>query len=176
VNYAVTVLNKDTAACPQATMGLTPSVPAGWSGTLSPTAVALLPGATGTATFAVKAPNPASSGSNTVRVNVFDSLEALHTATASAIATIDDSAPSAPTNLKATVKGKQIQLTWTVSTDNVGVSSYGIWRSGVRIGTATGTSYTDTSTKRGTSYTYYVVATDSVGNSSAPSNSVTVQQ
>src|SRR5262249_23177540 len=118
----------------------------------------------------------ASNGNYAVGVNVFDSQEPLHTTTKSANATIDGTPPTAPSNLKATVKGKQIQLTWSASTDNVGVSSYGLWRNGVRLGTTTGTSYTDTSTKRGTTYTYYVVAIDGAGNSSAPSNSVTVQQ
>jgi hypothetical protein len=36
--------------------------------------------------------------------------------------------PTASTNLKATIKGRKVQLAWGAASDNVGVSSYAIWR------------------------------------------------
>src|SRR5262245_8563315 len=63
----------------------------------------------------------------------------------------DTQPPSTPGNLLATAIGvTQIHLSWTVSTDNVGVTAYLVERqdSGsqtfVQVGTSTGTSYNDT--------------------------------
>jgi chitodextrinase len=86
--------------------------------------------------------------------------------------------PTAPTNLAATaVSGTQINLNWTASTDNVGVTQYLVERcQGVgcttftQIGTSTGTTYNDTGLTAGTSYSYQVRATDAAGNLSAYSN------
>jgi hypothetical protein len=66
-----------------------------------------------------------------------------------------------------------ITLAWNVSTDNVGVTGYQIYRNGVEAGTSTGLTYTDYALSPGTSYTYMVKAADAAGNLSAASNSVT---
>jgi chitodextrinase len=63
-----------------------------------------------------------------------------------------------------------VSLSWTGSTDNVGVAGYRLLRNGVVVKTVTGTSTTD-KPRRGT-YTYTVVAYDAAGNTSAASNSV----
>ena len=82
----------------------------------------------------------------------------------------DTQAPTAPTNLKATaVSSSQINLTWTASTDNVGVTGYKIFRGGIQTGTSTANSYTDTGLSASTTYTYTVSAFDAAGNSSAQS-------
>jgi chitodextrinase len=84
----------------------------------------------------------------------------------------DTQAPSVPTNLAATaVSGTQINLTWTASTDNVGVTGYKIYRGGTQIGTSTTASYSDTTCASYTSYTYTVSAYDAAGNNSAQSTS-----
>jgi chitodextrinase len=84
----------------------------------------------------------------------------------------DTQAPSAPTNLSATaVSQSQINLSWTASTDNVGVTGYKIFRGGTQVGTSSTTSYSDTSLSAGTSYTYTVKATDAAGNDSLASSS-----
>jgi len=85
----------------------------------------------------------------------------------------DTTAPSVPTNLTATpVYYSKINLTWTASTDNVGVSGYKIYRNGVKI-TATGAnSYLDTGLTASTSYSYTVAAYDAAGNISVQSASV----
>ena len=76
-----------------------------------------------------------------------------------------------PTNLTATaVSSSQINLSWTASTDNVGVTGYQIYRGGTLLTTVAGTSYSNTGLTPSTSYSYYVRATDAAGNVSGNSN------
>jgi chitodextrinase len=86
--------------------------------------------------------------------------------TASATTQADTTPPTPPGNLTATsVASSQVGLSWTASTDNVGVASYQVLRNGSVIATVSGTSYTDTTVAPGTTYTYQVVAYDAAGNS-----------
>lgn len=79
--------------------------------------------------------------------------------------------PSVPTGLTATaVSGTQINLSWTASTDNVGVTGYKVYRGGVQIGTSATTSYSDTTCTPATSYSYTASAYDAAGNNSAQSS------
>ncbi len=83
----------------------------------------------------------------------------------------DTTAPSAPTNLAAgTTSSTTVPLTWTASTDNVGVTGYHIYRNGTQVGTSTGTSFTDSGLTASTTYSYTVKANDAAGNLSASSN------
>ncbi|HMJ00417.1 MAG TPA: metallophosphoesterase [Gaiellaceae bacterium] len=95
------------------------------------------------------------------------------TATSSQTSIIADSAPpSVPTNLVATAIGSnRIDLSWTASTDNVGVAGYTIYRGGSPIGTVSGTTttYSDTTVSPSTTYTYTVDAFDAAQNHSAQS-------
>lgn len=86
----------------------------------------------------------------------------------------DTQAPSVPTNLTASaVSSSQINLSWTASTDNAGVTGYKVYRDGVLIsGNVTGTTFDDTGLNANTAYTYTVSAFDLAGNSSAQSASV----
>jgi chitodextrinase len=87
---------------------------------------------------------------------------------------LDVTPPSQPTSLAAvTVSASHINLTWSASTDNVGVASYQVIRNGAVIGTTSSTAYADLTTKSNTSYTYAVKAVDTSGNLSSPSNSAT---
>ncbi len=88
--------------------------------------------------------------------------------------TPDTQPPTAPTNLKATVAGNDVTLTWGASSDNIGVTSYVGKRSGVDIATVTGLTYLDIDVAAGVTHTYTVHAKDAAGNQSAPSNSVPV--
>jgi chitodextrinase len=86
----------------------------------------------------------------------------------------DTQAPTAPANLSATGHTSgSVSLTWNASTDNVGVTGYDVYRNGAKVGSATGTSFTDSGLAASTSYTYTVKALDALGNASAASNSVT---
>jgi Concanavalin A-like lectin/glucanases superfamily/Fibronectin type III domain len=96
----------------------------------------------------------------------------------------DTTKPTTPTNVAATaVSSSQITVTWTASSDNVGVTGYRILRCqgagcspAVQVGTAPGTSYSDTNLSASSSYTYVVSAVDAAGNvstASAPATAVT---
>ncbi|MHB8660871.1 MAG: fibronectin type III domain-containing protein, partial [Minisyncoccota bacterium] len=84
--------------------------------------------------------------------------------------TTDTTPPSTPTGLSATVvSSSQINLSWTASTDNVGVTGYKIYRNGTQVTTTTGTTYNDTGLTASTLYSYTVSAYDAAGNNSAQS-------
>ncbi len=88
--------------------------------------------------------------------------------TASVLVNIDTTNPKVPTNLVASVKvDRSIVLTWTASTDNVGVAKYAIWRNGVEIQQVTGTTVTLTGQPTGQNLYFQVQAIDAAGNRSA---------
>ncbi|HYR87660.1 MAG TPA: fibronectin type III domain-containing protein [Terriglobia bacterium] len=90
----------------------------------------------------------------------------------------DTTPPSTPTNLTAAaVSSSQINLSWTASTDNVGVTGYSVERcqgsactNFSQISTPGGTSYSDTGLVANTTYRYRVRATDAAGNLSSYSS------
>jgi len=85
-----------------------------------------------------------------------------------AVSTLDATAPSVPANLQATaVSTSRIDLTWTASTDNVGVAGYRVYRDGSLVASPAGTSFSDTGLAAGTTYGYRVAAYDAAGNTSA---------
>ena len=71
------------------------------------------------------------------------------------------------------MSSSQVGLSWTASTDNVGVVGYRVVRNGSVIATVAGTTYTDTTVSASTSYTYQIVAFDAAGNT-ASSGTLTV--
>ena len=120
------------------------------------------------------------------RVRATDAANNLSSYSNTATATTqppDTQSPTAPSNLSATaVSGTQINLSWTASTDNVGVTGYLVERSQgagnttfSQVGTATGTTttYNDTGLTAGTTYNYRVRATDAANNLSPYSNLAT---
>ena len=93
----------------------------------------------------------------------------------------DTTSPSAPSGLTASTAVGSATLSWTASTDNVGVARYNVHRSTTagftpaaanRIGQPTGTSYTDSGLAGGTYY-YRVTAEDAAGNTSSSSSQLT---
>jgi len=96
----------------------------------------------------------------------------------------DTTPPTVPANLAATAaSSSQINLSWTASTDAVGVTGYLLERcqdagcaTFAQIATPAGTSYSDTGLLASTSYTYRVRARDAAGNLSGystPSSATT---
>ncbi|MGY0392775.1 endonuclease [Bizionia sp. KMM 8389] len=86
-------------------------------------------------------------------------------------ATIDDEAPSAPTNLVATnPTSSSIDLSWTAATDNVGVTTYDIYVDGVNSYNTTATSYTVAGLTAETNYCFLIIAKDAAENVSDFSN------
>ena len=89
------------------------------------------------------------------------------------VSTLDATAPSVPANLQATVAStSRIDLTWTASSDNVGVTGYRVYRDGSLVASPAGASYSDTGLSAGTTYSYRVAATDAAGNVSAQCGAV----
>lgn len=87
----------------------------------------------------------------------------------------DTTAPSIPANVAANaVSPSQVNLSWSASTDNVGVSGYRIFRGTSALGSVTVTSFSDTGVAPSSSYNYTVEAFDAAGNPSARSTPVTV--
>ena len=94
---------------------------------------------------------------------------------------IDSQPPTAPTNLLANaVSGTQINLSWTASTDNVGVTNYLIERcqgngcsNFTQIATSTTTSFQNPGLTANVTYSYRIRATDASANQSPYSNTAT---
>jgi chitodextrinase len=96
---------------------------------------------------------------------------------AASATTLDSVPPTAPTGLAATVvSAGEIDLSWSASTDNVGVSGYRIYRNGTQIASVDSSTltYADTTVQSATSYSYTVRAFDAAGNLSDPSAAATV--
>jgi chitodextrinase len=88
--------------------------------------------------------------------------------TASTAACPDTQAPTAPANVTASSRTTtSIALTWSPSTDSVGVTGYGLYRGGQFVGTATGSTGIFSDLTCNTGYTLSVDAYDAAGNRSA---------
>jgi hypothetical protein len=92
--------------------------------------------------------------------------------------TPDSTPPTAPGTLGASGSMGTVSLTWGPATDNVGVTSYNVYRSVTsgfavgpanRIGQSSSTTFNDTGLAAGT-YFYRVTASDAAGNIGPPSN------
>ena len=87
----------------------------------------------------------------------------------------DTTAPTAPTSLVASgTTTTSTNLSWTASTDNVGVTGYDVYQGATLKATVTGTTYSVTGLTAGTAYTFSVKAKDAAGNISTSSNVVNV--
>jgi chitodextrinase len=117
--------------------------------------------------------NLAASTTYSYTVTAFDAAGNVSAQSTVAVATTsstDTQPPSAPTNLTGTsTLPTQANLSWSASTDNVGVAGYHVLRNGTQVGTTSATSYADTGLAASTKYTYTVTAFDAAGNVSAPS-------
>ena len=87
----------------------------------------------------------------------------------------DTQAPSVPSGLaSSSVTQTAFTLTWSASTDNVGVTGYQVFRNGTSVGTPTATSFAVTGLTAGTSHAMTVRARDAAGNWSAQSAALNV--
>ena len=96
--------------------------------------------------------------------------------TVDVVNTADVVAPSIPTGVLAStspdIHGRDIQVSWTAATDDIGVTGYSVFRGGVKIADVNGTtlSYLDANLAGGT-YSYEIEAFDSANNRSGHSAS-----
>jgi chitodextrinase len=91
--------------------------------------------------------------------------------TVSNTATSDTTPPSVPSGLRATAfSSSQINLSWSASTDNVGVAGYKVYRNGTLVAALGNVlAYQDTNLAANTSYFYTVSSSDAAGNTSLQS-------
>ncbi|MCF6169104.1 endonuclease [Lutibacter sp.] len=89
--------------------------------------------------------------------------------------TADTQAPTTPTNLLASnITNTTVDLNWTASTDDVGVTSYAIFVDGLSYASSATNSTTLTGLTQNTSYAITVYAKDAAGNTSTVSNTVNI--
>ncbi|MFE4743464.1 carbohydrate-binding protein, partial [Paenibacillus chitinolyticus] len=118
-------------------------------------------------TFTVKAKDAAG--------NVSPASSAVTVTTNPSTDPTDTQPPTAPGNLvEAGKTSSSVSLSWSASTDNVGVAGYDVYNGSTLATTVTGTSATVSGLQGGTSYTFTVKARDAAGNVSPASNAVTV--
>jgi chitodextrinase len=86
----------------------------------------------------------------------------------------DTTAPTAPTLSASGTTSTSTNLSWTGATDNVGVTSYDVYRNGAFLASTAATTFSVTGLTASTAYTFYVIAKDGAGNASAASNTVNV--
>jgi chitodextrinase len=86
----------------------------------------------------------------------------------------DTTAPTAPTLSASGTTSSSTNLSWTGATDNVGVTSYDVYRNGTFLASTAASTFAVTGLTASTAYTFYVIAKDAAGNASAASNTVNV--
>ena len=87
----------------------------------------------------------------------------------------DTEKPTAPTNLASTtITSSSVSLTWTASTDNVGVNRYDIYVDNTYNTTVYSNNGTVSGLNPSTTYSFYVVAKDAAGNKSDNSTAIQV--
>lgn len=157
---ALLTLGGTASPSPSTTAAPTPTAAPSASATPTPTAA---PTASPTPTLA---PTPAPTAAPT------PAPSATPTPTAP---TASAQPPTAPSGLTAKVgKAKRVGLSWNASACATGVAGYRVYRNGALVGTSSTTTFTDAPGGKTSSASYYVVAYDSAGNVSSPSNTVTV--
>ncbi|SHJ13487.1 Fibronectin type III domain-containing protein, partial [Arenibacter nanhaiticus] len=88
----------------------------------------------------------------------------------------DNTPPTAPSNLTASgTTTTTTDLSWTASTDNIGVTSYNVFQNGGIIGTTSGASnFNVTGLTENTTYNFTISASDAAGNTSGLSNTANI--
>ncbi len=89
--------------------------------------------------------------------------------------TPDTQPPSTPTSLtSSSITTTGATLSWSPSSDNIGVTGYKVFRNSTQVATVSSLSYTDSSLSPATSYNYAVSAYDAAGNQSLQSTPLSV--
>ena len=137
-----------------------------------------LKGSTATTSFSVTGLTASTAYSMTVKAkdatgNVSDANSALSVTTSAP--TPDTQAPTVPSGLASSnIAQTSFTLSWTASTDNVGVTGYEVFAGSTSKGTTTSTSLSVTGLTCNTGYSMTVKARDAAGNWSAASSATSV--
>ena len=89
----------------------------------------------------------------------------------------DGQAPNVPSGVTATAASSAlVNVSWSASSDNVGVTGYDVIRNGGVIASVSGSTltYADSAVAPSTAYSYQIAAKDLAGNASAPSTASAV--
>ncbi|HZU25226.1 MAG TPA: CAP domain-containing protein [Bryobacteraceae bacterium] len=147
-----------------------------WSISGSPTSVTIDNGVGSVSGVSSKSVSPAQTTTYTITAS-----NSAGAATAHVVVTVtaayDTQPPTTPVLISAqAMSAVDVDLTWSASSDNMGVAGYQILRNGAAIGTvgASVLLWSDTSVSGGASYNYTVRAFDGAGNFSGMSNSIVV--
>ena len=174
----VTLTNTDSAGCPSNTFRFLPSWSPSTTVTASPDYLSLAPGASATISLTGSGLSTTTAGSYSIggvfrsdALGVGDAAVSLGYQISGAA---DAVAPTTPGGLGATALGSAaVRLSWTPSTDNVGVIGYRVTRTGGGMYTTDTSSFVDGGLSPQSSYTYSVQAFDLQGNLS-PAATVSV--
>jgi chitodextrinase len=112
----------------------------------------------------------------TYSLSATNGVSAVNAQTTITVTTSIDTQPPTTPNLTSAVakSATEVDLTWTASTDNVGVAGYQVLRNGVLLRSLGSGSlgFADTTVSANTTYTYAIKAFDAAGNTSLSSNSI----
>ncbi|MDV7186492.1 fibronectin type III domain-containing protein [Lutibacter sp. TH_r2] len=86
----------------------------------------------------------------------------------------DTQAPTAPNLTSSNITETSVDLSWSDSTDNVGVTGYDIYQDGSLVISTSNTTYQASGLNAGTTYSFTVRAKDAAGNISGDSNTETI--
>ena len=124
--------------------------------------------------YAFRSSQAAVSSLNNLAVVAVTGSHTVSNFTISASVALDTIAPTVPVGLSASpVSTTQINLTWSASSDAVGVAGYTIYREGAEIASTDTSSYSDIGLSASSSYAYSLAAFDAAGNYSNQSAAVT---
>ncbi len=99
---------------------------------------------------------------------------AIDTTAVGPVAVIDMESPTAPVDLLTTiVTDTTVTLSWNAASDNIGVTTYRVYRDGLLLATSSALTFNDSGLQAATSYLYSVTALDASGNES-PSSEISV--
>lgn len=114
VNFTATIKDNDSSACPQSTFNLSDTLPSGWSGAWSTSALTLSPGTSGSAAFAVNSPVGTPDGFYNIGVGAANAVASSYVGTAAATYVISTPVPvsaSVSTNQSSYLPGQTVSIT-----------------------------------------------------------------
>lgn len=177
-NYSLSIQNRDSTYCPASNFNLSAAIPAGFTASFSNNLLNITAGGTASTGFTLASSINSLDGIYGFTISSSDVQQAMHNGAVNGQYVLDKTAPSIPQNLVGVVRRGKLTLSWSPSTDNVGVKFYEVIRTdaagAVVIKPVQGTS-TTYSLSKGT-FTYKVRAVDEAGNRSVESNTETVSK
>ncbi len=180
VSYGVTVTNNNTAACGTGSFALQQTLPSGFSGSFSATALSLAPGASASTTWQVRSASTAADATYTLDVIAGDGAGAATTSHASYIVATDRTAPTLTVTSPArdaVLSGRSVTLAATAS-DASGVAAVEFYVNGRLMARDASAPYSVNWNLRKAPKglnTLRVRAVDNAGNATEDSFNVTVQ-